>query len=111
MLVSKSVYIAEACSNFVAHCLDIVRLSIECHADLSLMPLKWIEDWPLPWPVFQTTRQCRNWDGIVEWTQQNSIDVSGRLVHPRLGPATGKGIDRSAAPEIASIRYIPEEEW
>ena len=95
-------------NNGVAHCLDILRLSLQCHADLSLMPMRWVEDYPFPWPLFQTTRQCRNWDAIVHWTQEHSTGAAGRTVHPHLGPVDGRHIDPSTVPHIGNVRYIDD---
>lgn len=90
------------------HCLDILRHSIQCHADLSIMPLRWVEDYPFPWPVFQTTRQCRNWDDIMQWTRENSIAASGRVEHPKMGPIDALDWDPEQLPRVGHLRYIDE---
>ncbi|KAI9833741.1 MAG: hypothetical protein M1819_003474 [Sarea resinae] len=93
----------------LAHCLDILRLSIQCHADLSLMPLRWVEGYPFPWPIFQTTRQCRNWDNIMSWTKKHSIGAAGRVVHPQLGPVDGKDFDPKTLPRVGHMHFLDEE--
>ncbi|RAH66307.1 oxidase ustYa family protein [Aspergillus aculeatinus CBS 121060] len=93
----------------LGHCLDILRHSIQCHADLSLMPVRWVEGYPFPWPVFQTTRTCRNWDDIFAWTKEHSIGAAGRVVHPHLGPVDGKDFDPETLPRPGHIVYIDEE--
>ncbi|PYI28115.1 hypothetical protein BP00DRAFT_309233, partial [Aspergillus indologenus CBS 114.80] len=50
-----------------AHCIDSIRLSLQCQADLTLIPFKWVSGYLEPWPDFRTTHQCKNFEKIREW--------------------------------------------
>lgn len=73
------------------------------------MPLRWVEGYPFPWPVFQTTRKCRRWDDIFAWTKQHSIGAAGRVVHPHLGPVDGKDFDPEKLPHPGHLVFIEED--
>lgn len=79
-----------------------------CHADLSLMPLRWVEGYPIPWPIFQTTRKCRRWDDIFEWTKKHNTGVD-KVVHPYMGRLGEKPFDPSKTLDINHIVYVEEE--
>ncbi|KAI3324584.1 hypothetical protein HD806DRAFT_493002 [Xylariaceae sp. AK1471] len=70
----------------VGHCIDSIRLSLQCHADTSLLTFKWIEGYSIPWPDFRTHRTCRNFEDIRQWASER-IYVQERhdWVHPILG--------------------------
>jgi len=51
-----------------AHCLDSLRLSLQCNADTSVITFDWISDYPLPWPNFASEHKCRNWDKLQTWS-------------------------------------------
>ncbi|KAF2103602.1 hypothetical protein NA57DRAFT_72581 [Rhizodiscina lignyota] len=71
----------------IAHCIDSIRLSLQCSADVSLMPWNWIRGYALPWPDFRAKHECRNWDDIVAWALDRKLDTEkpGIWVHPELG--------------------------
>jgi hypothetical protein len=71
-----------------AHCIDSIRLSLQCSADVSLITWKWLKDYANPWPDFRGKHECRNWDDILEWANDRMYDpkTQGTLVHPELGP-------------------------
>ncbi|KXL46833.1 MAG: hypothetical protein FE78DRAFT_145332, partial [Acidomyces sp. 'richmondensis'] len=59
------------------HCLDYLRQSIQCSADLTPVIMYyqlWING-SLPW--FEQTHTCRNWDRIHAWAEAK-LDA-----HPR----------------------------
>ncbi|KAF1964142.1 hypothetical protein BU23DRAFT_575930 [Bimuria novae-zelandiae CBS 107.79] len=72
----------------VAHCLDSIRLSLQCNADVSLITWKWIKGYGNPWPDFRAKHECRNWDDVLDWTKEHRFDPAtpGSFVHPELGP-------------------------
>jgi hypothetical protein len=69
------------------HCIDLLRQVIMCHGDVSLHTYSWIDELRVPWPSMQTEHQCRNWDTLMEWSEEHHIpDLTGPiLTHPTLG--------------------------
>ena len=68
------------------HCIDMIRQSLQCHADISLVPFQWKPTMQAPWPNFSTMHQCRNFEKIQEWGLAHGEKLAGRLIHPLLGP-------------------------
>lgn len=50
----------------VDHCIDEIRQSLMCHADITLLVSDWIDDYPGPWPNFNVNHNCVNWDSIMQ---------------------------------------------
>ena len=78
------------------HCLDTLRESIMCHADISLLTMRWGKTQPIPLANFSAPHECINWQSLDEWSQGRSVDVMrpGFLAHPTLGPSfpNGRGV-------------------
>lgn len=82
-----------------AHCIDSIRLSLECHADMSLIPQRWADGWLEPWSVWTTKHSCRDFQKIREWAHKQQPYVGfGSLVHPELGPVLSGHLNLSALP-------------
>ncbi|KAL3417995.1 hypothetical protein PVAG01_11005 [Phlyctema vagabunda] len=65
------------------HCLEILRMNIECHADIGVFTLYMLDDDPLPWPELNSWHTCRNFDKVVDWAMDNTIGIMERPdVHP-----------------------------
>ncbi|KAJ8520845.1 hypothetical protein ONZ45_g2363 [Pleurotus djamor] len=60
----------------VAHCIDMVRQSLMCSADISIvswyMPTASPGHKPLPLPRFDQTRMCRNFDKLRDWAKERT---------------------------------------
>lgn len=63
-----------------AHCLDALRQSIMCKADVTPIPLVWVDHrpWmkerdenPFSLPNFQNKHKCRNFDAVRTWFIEN----------------------------------------
>ncbi|PYH44305.1 oxidase ustYa family protein [Aspergillus saccharolyticus JOP 1030-1] len=69
------------------HCLEILRQSVMCHADISMITMTWEPTSKYPAADFQNVHECKNWDVLYEWQKQRSVDMMkpGFLVHPYLG--------------------------
>ena len=55
------------------HCLEILRLNVQCNADVGVFTFYLLEDDPLPWPELNSWHQCRNFDKVREWALDNSV--------------------------------------
>ncbi|KAJ5951160.1 uncharacterized protein N7479_009573 [Penicillium vulpinum] len=69
------------------HCLEILRQSVMCHADISMITMTWESTSKYPAADFQNEHECKNWDTLYEWQKERSVDMMkpGFLVHPYLG--------------------------
>ncbi|KAF4963709.1 hypothetical protein FSARC_8306 [Fusarium sarcochroum] len=68
------------------HCIDILRQSELCHADMSLMAFEWHEDKPKPVDIHHAQHICANEDKVMEFIGKNSVPPFGSiLVHPWTG--------------------------
>ncbi|EMD84700.1 hypothetical protein COCHEDRAFT_1067480, partial [Bipolaris maydis C5] len=81
-----------------AHCIDSIRMSLECHGDLSLVPQRWADGWGEPWPVVESLHVCRDYDRIQKWAHSRQPKVAGLLVHPTLGTVVTGHLNSSALP-------------
>ena len=60
-------------ANMEDHCLEILRLNVQCNADVGVFTFYLLEDDPLPWPELDSWHQCRNFDKVREWALDNSV--------------------------------------
>jgi hypothetical protein len=105
-LLSKYVLIQAHLTN-VDHCIDSLRLALQCRPDLGLISFKWIKDYIRPWPDFRSYHTCRNWDDILEWARERSTSAYDQhlYIHPQLGL-----IDRIDGPHGDPLK-LPKIEW
>ncbi|KAK0724198.1 hypothetical protein B0H67DRAFT_466207, partial [Lasiosphaeris hirsuta] len=57
----------------LSHCVSVLLQSIACHADLGVVTHVWRSDTPVPYPDFGINRQCRDFDALVRWRDENDI--------------------------------------
>ena len=53
------------------HCIEVLRESAMCQADISLVTWEWQPNRELPFANFNVKHECRNWGKIMEWTKQH----------------------------------------
>ncbi|TAQ84947.1 hypothetical protein B7494_g6731 [Chlorociboria aeruginascens] len=93
----------------IPHCIDSIRLSLQCRADTSLIPFHWIENYPLPWPDFSSVHQCQNWDKIHAWANAGRKDLKALLMHPIYGAARKEAYNASIIPlRKEDVHFIDE---
>lgn len=57
-------------SNHVKHCIDLLRQSLMCHADITIE----VADEKIGGVHgFRTEHQCGNWEKIVDWLTEQQI--------------------------------------
>lgn len=59
----------------LSHCLHIVQQNIMCHADLSVITHNWVETQRHPWPDFNVRHQCRDFDAVWKWHDENQVEA------------------------------------
>ena len=70
------------------HCIDMLRQSIMCHADIAPVTMRWGHTQPVPLANFSSPHQCANWADINDWAKTRSIEnltEPGYLMHPEFG--------------------------
>jgi len=55
------------------HCLEILRMNIQCNADIGVFTFYLLPGDPLPWPELHSYHQCRNFDRVRDWALENSV--------------------------------------
>ncbi|PFH58958.1 hypothetical protein XA68_12975 [Ophiocordyceps unilateralis] len=69
------------------HCIDDIRQSLMCHADLSVVTFDWLPHRRRPWPNFHIDQTCIDWEKLDGWASKRSFSIFDQktLVHPELG--------------------------
>jgi hypothetical protein len=70
----------------IDHCIDFLRQSAMCHADVGVITFQWSLDSRVP-VANSTHHQCANWKKLDEWTKARTVDMMkpGWLIHPSKG--------------------------
>lgn len=59
----------------VAHCTDMLMQNIMCQGSLDVLTFNWMETQDWPFPDFFVNRQCRDFDAIVKWQDENALPL------------------------------------
>ena len=73
------------------HCLEMLRQSSMCHADLSFTTFKWTEKDPRPmFDATESVHACIDWDVMLDSISQRVVayDEIQRLENPLLRKST-----------------------
>ncbi|ORY16977.1 hypothetical protein BCR34DRAFT_597362 [Clohesyomyces aquaticus] len=63
------------------HCLEALRMSVMCNADLSLYTFRWkAANDDRPYPKSNASRKCVNWDGVESWAMQRKVSLTPMLL-------------------------------
>ncbi|KAJ3510759.1 hypothetical protein NLJ89_g4492 [Agrocybe chaxingu] len=57
------------------HCVEIIRQSLMCSADVAMITYEWVKGFRLPYPDFNTKHQCRNYQKILDWANDNAVHI------------------------------------
>lgn len=49
--------------------------NIMCNANTDLVTMQWMETQSHPFPDFSINHQCRDFDTLVKWRKENSVDI------------------------------------
>jgi hypothetical protein len=52
------------------HCIEMIRQTIMCNADVTMITWDWVQGLKTPYPNFNTRHQCRNFQKILDWAVQ-----------------------------------------
>ncbi|KAH7389133.1 hypothetical protein BKA64DRAFT_130575 [Cadophora sp. MPI-SDFR-AT-0126] len=59
----------------VSHCTDMLMQTIMCQGSLDVLTFNWMETQDWPFPDFFVNRQCRDFDAIVKWQDENALPL------------------------------------
>lgn len=90
----------------IPHCIDALRLALQCQSEMTLITQNWVDGWLEPWADWRTQHQCRNFASIQAWAAENQPHVPGSFVHPKLGVVESGHLNLSALPINRDIRYV-----
>jgi hypothetical protein len=68
-------------TNFIDHCIEVLRQNIQCNADIGLFTFYMIPDDPLAWPELNSKHVCRNFDKVRRWALDHSVGNMEVLEH------------------------------
>ena len=60
----------------VSHCLEIVLQVLTCSASVEPIMHYWVDIQQMPFPNFDDTHLCRDFDTILKWQKENSVNMS-----------------------------------
>ncbi|CAJ2510798.1 Uu.00g064230.m01.CDS01 [Anthostomella pinea] len=83
------------------HCIEMLRQVIMCSADLHIITYDWVAHVDTPWPDFSVSRQCRNYDSIMDWIHQRTAMTSapkGLIIRP----------EGAAVKHVEPVEYVHE---
>ncbi|KAI0113628.1 hypothetical protein GGR51DRAFT_19401 [Nemania sp. FL0031] len=90
------------------HCTNMVLQALMCHSDVEIVTNTWSEAQPWPYADFAVTKQCRDFELLLDWTESHSVDEAVKhfvdyqappgtvrmpeepLLRKEMGVATGK---------------------
>jgi hypothetical protein len=59
----------------VSHCTDLLLQNIQCTGNMDVLTFNWLEGELWPWPNFYVNHQCRDFDAIVKWQDENALPL------------------------------------
>lgn len=59
----------------VSHCTEILMQNIMCTGSMDLVTFNWKQTQDLPFADFNVNHQCRDFDAIVKWQEENALSV------------------------------------
>ena len=59
----------------VSHCSYILLENLMCNANVDLITFNWMETQERPFPDFNINHQCRDFDTVVRWQEENAVSM------------------------------------
>jgi hypothetical protein len=59
----------------VSHCTDMLMQNIMCAGNTDVLTFNWMETQKWPFPDFFVNHQCRDFDTIVRWQEENALPL------------------------------------
>ena len=65
---------------FQDHCIEMLRQKLTCDADVGIVTHTWVARRETPWPNFNTLHKCRNYAGVVQWSEKHQAPGIGNMM-------------------------------
>ncbi|CAI6339175.1 unnamed protein product [Periconia digitata] len=62
------------------HCLEALRVSLMCTANLGVYTFRWDSDPDRPLPKSNAERRCVDWDSLEQWAWSRKTDLKPTLL-------------------------------
>ena len=57
------------------HCADLLRQTVLCQADVSVITFDWVKGRKWPQPSYGNPKKCRKYEDILTWAEENQAPV------------------------------------
>ncbi|KAG1741003.1 hypothetical protein EDB19DRAFT_1707304 [Suillus lakei] len=57
------------------HYIEMIRQTIICNADATMVTWDWMQGHKIPCPNFNTCHQCREYEKILDWANKHAIHI------------------------------------
>jgi len=57
----------------VSHCLHLVLQNLMCSANVDVVTHNWVETQRNPFPDFSINHQCRDFEAVLQWQEENKV--------------------------------------
>ncbi|KAF1994325.1 hypothetical protein P154DRAFT_624775 [Amniculicola lignicola CBS 123094] len=83
------------------HCIDMIRQSLLCHADMGLTVFEWSKDEKIPITInHKTQHMCVKESNVVKFLEENTVPPFGDiLIHPWTGEQAFPRTEQKSSPE------------
>ncbi|KAJ8123454.1 hypothetical protein ONZ43_g603 [Nemania bipapillata] len=58
------------------HCTNMILQTLMCHSDVEVVTNTWSEAQPWPYADFGVIKQCRDFEKLLEWTENHEIKAA-----------------------------------
>ncbi|KAF2169662.1 hypothetical protein M409DRAFT_20077 [Zasmidium cellare ATCC 36951] len=69
----------------IYHCIDAIRQSLMCNADVDVTTCHWVETQEAPYADLSKNQVCRDFDAIKSWQNETMEDLNDVPVHKQGG--------------------------
>jgi len=73
----------------LGHCQEALAKYLRCQPSLELITFNWVEHQAGPFPDFDITRKCWNFDGLMEWQEKHRVQTINNAVWKALRKPDG----------------------
>ncbi|TQW01129.1 tat pathway signal sequence [Cordyceps javanica] len=110
-MIRQSIYPVRYNSSILHHCIEVLRESLTCAADVSAIPYRWHHETKIAEPDIRSVHMCRNFTKIREWAFGRFIPMTTKRKHVEDGVVvdyTGVGRDPE---EVLAEELANPEGW
>jgi Mycotoxin biosynthesis protein UstYa len=93
----------------LSHCIYLLLQNIMCNANVDVYTHTWNDAVPYPFADFNINHQCRDFDAILEWQEENSVDMAQFLAMRRPAETFEHKMSHSFKEVNGYYRHHPEE--